>query len=308
MSAEVDNVGRASMKQHMPSNVSTVVLTYNEEMNLPACLESLDALNGEVIVVDSGSTDQTLDIAERYGAKVYRHDFGVWASGQKKINWALDTIPMRGDWILRLDADERLTPELARELAELSSREVTNCTGFFIKRRMYFMGRWIRHGGWYPVWILRLWRKGKARCDSRIMDEQMVLLEGQAGWLKHDLMDWDHKGLAFRVEKINRYSNLYARLMSNGRDGTSSIFPTSPWGAQLERRQWIKDNVYAKCPKFFRSLVYFLFSYIVLLGFLDGKAGLVFHVLYGFWYRFLSDAKVLEMEQCRQRSSISSSE
>jgi len=292
------------MNQNMPSKVSTIVLTYNEEINLPACLESLTPLNGEVIVLDSGSTDHTLDIAERYGAKVYRYESGTWDPGAKKINWVLDPISLQGDWVLRLDADERLTPELACELADLASRGEADCTGFYIKRRMYFMGRWIRHGGWYPVWLLRLWRKGKAYCEDSIMDEQIVLLEGKAGWLKHDIMDWDQKDLAFRVGKVNRYSNTYACLMSNRSDVSQFVLPASLWGSQPERMQWIKDNVYARFPKFFRCLIYFLCSYVVLLGFLDGKAGLVFHVLYGFWYRFLSDAKLLEMSQGRQESSV----
>ncbi len=292
------------MIQQTPLNVSVLVPTYNEEVNLPWCLESLKPLNGEVIVLDSGSTDKTLEIAERYGAKIYRHEFGTWTAAPQKLNWALDTIPMQGDWILRIDSDERLTPELASELKEFLSLRETDCTGFYMKRRMYFMGRWIRHGGWHPVWLLRFWRKGKGRYEDRSMDEKLVLLEGKAGWLNHDVMDWDQKDLTFRVEKINRYSNTYARLLSDGQDQSAFTLRASLWGSQPERRQWIKDNVYAKFPKFFRCLVYFLVVYIVRLGFLDGRAGLVFHVLYGFWYRFLSDAKLLEMEQRRRCSSV----
>ncbi len=294
------------MNQQMPSNISTIVLTYNEEMNLPFCLESLKLLNGEVIVLDSGSTDKTLKIAEHYGAKIYSHELGTWASGSEKLNWVLDTIPMQGDWFLRLDADERLTPELASELVELSSRKGTDYTGFCIKRRYYFMGRWIRHGDCYRG-VLRLWRKGKAYSENKLMDQHMILLEGKTGWLKHDLMDWDQKDLTFFVEKHNRYSSEQARELFSSKGGSPKSPDTLPayfWGLPYERKRWLKENVYVKSPTFFRCLAYFLYRYVCLLGFLDGKEGLVYHFLQAFWYRFLSDAKLLELERRCQLPAV----
>src|SRR6266436_1019768 len=140
--------------------VSVIILTYNEEVNLPACLDSLKGLACEVFVVDSGSTDRTVEIARLCGAEVAFHEFQTQA---QQLNWALDHLSFKGDWLLRMDADERLTPELAQELATRLPTFPSEITGLYIKRRTYFMGRWIRHGGYYPTWILRVWRTGKAQ-------------------------------------------------------------------------------------------------------------------------------------------------
>ena len=284
--------------------ISVIILTYNEEANLPACLESLKGLDCEIFVVDSGSADQTVEIARGAGAQVVYHKFDTQA---QQLNWALESLPLRGEWVLRLDADERLTPELAIELPAVLPTLGLDVTGLYVKRRGYFLGRWIRHGGYYPTWLLRVWRRGKALSEGRYLNEHMILLEGEAAQLKHDIVDWNQKGLSFWVEKHNHFATRYARELLAIQDGSiknlASIEAT-PFGSQEQRKRWLKEHVYAIFPLFFRSSLYFLYRYFFRMGFLDGKEGLVFHFLQGFWFHFLVDAKLYELSKNNQNNTI----
>ena len=282
----------------MGTDLAVVVLTYNEEANLPDCLRSLQPLECEVFVVDSGSTDRTVGIAEDAGAQVLTHPF---ESQAQQLNWALEHIPMDGQWVLRLDADERLTPELAQELAAELPALDRDISGLYVKRRVYFMGRWIRHGGYYPTWLMRVWRRGAATVEDRLMDEHMVLLRGRAEFLKHDIREDNQNGLFRWVDKHNRYSTREARSMSIETEGQEVI--PSPFGTPESRRRWLHRRVYNRLPLFVRPFLYFAYRYFLRLGFLDGKQGLVFHFLQGCWYRFQVDAFILESRlRARERS------
>ena len=273
----------------MALDLTAIVLTYNEEIDLPACLDSLGRLECRIVVVDSGSDDRTVDIARQAGAEVFHHEF---ESQAQQLNWALDNVPMDAEWLLRLDADERITPELAEELTERLARPADGVTGLYVKRREYFMGRWIRHGGYYPTWLLRVWKRGAARCEDRMMDEHMVLSEGEAAFLDHDIVEESGKGLFRWTEKHNRYAVREAQaVLAGSSDG--GVRP-SPFGAPESRRRWLRDRVYGRTPLFARAFLYFGYRYFLRLGFLDGRAGLVFHFLQGCWYRFQVDALLYE--------------
>ena len=273
----------------MGTDLAVVVLTYNEEANLPDCLRSLQPLECEVFVVDSGSTDRTVGIAEDAGAQVISHPF---ESQAQQLNWALEHIPINGQWVLRLDADERLTPELAQELAAELPALDRDISGLYVKRRVYFMGRWIRHGGYYPTWLMRVWRRGAATVEDRLMDEHMVLLRGRAEFLKHDIREDNQNGLFRWVDKHNRYSTREARSVSIETEG-QEVKPALV-GTPESRRRWLHRRVYNRLPLFVRPFLYFAYRYFLRLGFLDGKQGLVFHFLQGCWYRFQVDAFILE--------------
>ncbi|MBI4993487.1 glycosyltransferase family 2 protein [Candidatus Wolfebacteria bacterium] len=276
--------------------VSLIVLTYNEELNIENCLKNIFDWADEIFIVDSFSTDKTLEIAKKYNCKIVQHKFENQA---QQFNWALDNLEIKNEWILRLDADEYLTEELKEEitfslnpLTPLRSRaeglrfrlgfgekEISSSTevnGYFIKRRVYFMGRWIKYGGYYPTWILRLFKNGKARSEQRAMDEHLILLEGKAEKLKNDFVDDNKKDLTWWIEKHNNYASREASEVFSGSYG----------------RGWKK--YYYRLPMFFRACLYFCYRYFIRLGFLDGKEGLIFHFLQGFWYRFLVDAKIYE--------------
>ena len=273
----------------MALDLTAIVLTLNEEIDLPACLDSLGRLECPIVVVDSGSGDRTVEIAEQAGAAVFHHEFESCA---RQLNWALDNVPIDSEWLLRLDADERITPELADELTERLARRADGVTGFYVRRREYFMGRWIRHGGYYPTWLLRVWKRGTARAEDRMMDDHMLLLEGEAVLLDHDIFEENGKGLFKWTEKHIDYAAREAQiLLADPRE--DGVRP-SAFGTPEERRRWLRDRVYGRTPLFLRAFLYFGYRYFLRLGFLDGRAGLVFHFLQGCWYRFQVDALLYE--------------
>jgi glycosyltransferase involved in cell wall biosynthesis len=261
---------------------------------LPATLASLQELNAEVFVVDSYSTDRTVAIAQQAGCKVFEHPFENQA---QQLNWALQNLPITTPWVMRLDADERLTPELVEELKRVLPQTPEDITGYQIKRRVFFMGRWIRHGGYYPTWLLRIWRTGLGSCEQRNMDEHIVLARGKIANFQHDIIDENQKGLSFWTDKHNRYAEREVKdLLSTILDENDDLLRANQL-SQASRRRWIKSNLYARSPLFFRAFLYFLMRYTIGLGFLDGLEGLIFHFLQGFWYRFLVDAKIYELQK-----------
>ena len=265
--------------------LSVIILTHNEEANLPFALESLAPLDARVFIVDSGSTDRTVEIAGRFGCTVASHK---WVNYADQLNWAIQNLPFDTPWVMRLDADERLTPELVEELRTKLVQAPENVGGFLLKRRVYFWGKWIKHGGYYPTWLLRIWRRGDAQCEARWMDEHMVLSRGSIERLEHDIIDENHKGLSFWVDKHNRYADREVRDLLESQAENPAI------ADQAGRRRWLKMNLYARAPLFYRAYAYWMFRYFIKMGFLDGREGLVFHTLQGLWYRLLVDAKFQE--------------
>lgn len=276
------------------TSLTAIILTLDEEANLPLCLESLKGVASEIIVVDAGSTDRTRDIASAAGAQVIEYPR---ARQDVTLNWALENVPMAGDWILRLDADERLTEALQVELPRRLREAQPDVSGFFFKRRVYFLGRWMRHGGYYPTWLLRVWRRGAARSEARAMDEHMVLLQGRPDYLQHDIWEENLKGLHVWTERQNRYATREAEVLLNPA-AQGELQPTLR-GTPEVRRRWWKVNVYQRAPLFLRAFLFWFYRYFVRLGFLDGRPGLIFHFLHGCWYRFLIDAKVYEARRVR---------
>jgi glycosyltransferase involved in cell wall biosynthesis len=281
----------------LPS-VAAIILTKNEELRLPACLESLAGVVSEVFVVDSGSADRTLDIAEHYGARVLVHSFGNYAT---QFNWALSNIDTGADWILRIDADERLTEELRRDMAKRLPYVGNGVTGLLVCRRVHFLGRWIRHGDSYPVWLLRLWRKGLGRVEDTWMDEHVVLSEGQVLELRGDLIHEIPISLSEWTRKHDWYAMRECRdILTAGheRDAHSA-------GRQARLKRMLKRHLYLRLPLFHRAFLYWFYRYFLRLGFLDGKEGLIYHFLQAFWYRFLVDAKLYELQKQNPLSSRS---
>ena len=192
--------------------LNVIILTHQEELNLPHALRSLTSLECEIFVVDSGSSDRTAETARVAGAQIFTHPF---ESQARQLNWALDTLPLAAPWTLRLDADERLTEDLAVEIGRIIASPPKDVSGYLIKRRVYFWGRWIRFGGYYPTWLLRLWRTGMARSEEAWMDEHMIVTGGMISRLRHDFIDENHKGLAFWIDKHNRYSDREIRTIDS---------------------------------------------------------------------------------------------
>ena len=273
--------------------ISIIILTFNEEANLAICLDSLQALDAEIFIVDSGSSDRTLEIAKEYKCQTF---YNTWQNYAEQLNWALQNLPIKTPWTMRLDADERLMPELVDELKRVLTITPENITGYQVKRRVFFMGKWIRHGGYYPTWLLRVWRTGLGFCEQRWMDEHMVISQGKIANLKYDIIDENHKGLTFWTNKHNSYANREIKdllhLYSSSQEKNSLLDRDN--FTQANQRRWIKNNLYSRSPLFLRALIYYFLRYVIGLGFLDGIEGMIFHFLQGFWYRFLVDAKIYE--------------
>ena len=264
--------------------ISLIILTYNEEIHIGRLLENIAGFADEVFIVDSYSTDKTLEIAEKYGAKIIQHPFENQA---QQFNWALDNLNIKNEWILRLDADEYLTPELKNEIADVllntetsdvskidgdvRTSDVQNINGFYIKRRVYFMGRWIKHGGYYPAWFLRLFKKGKARSEQRAMDEHIVLLDGKAEKLKNDFIDDNRKDLTWWIGKHNNYaSREVEEVLKETRNKRQEINAGGISG-QTARKRWMKDNFYYRLPLFFALSGIFVTVIFSGLGFWTAK-------------------------------------
>lgn len=274
------------------TNIDLIVLTYNEEVNLEYCLKSVSGLMKNIFVVDSGSTDRTVAIAREFGAQVFTHAFTNQA---EQFNWALENLPIQSDWVLRLDADEYLSDELRAELAHTLPALPNEITGLYLKRRMIFLGRWIRYGGYYPTWLLRVFRRGKAQSELAEMDEHIVLLEGSARRLTNDFSDHNRKGLSAWLLKHEAYASRQVRVLLRGQkeQETGGVEPKF-FGNQTERKRWLRHKFYGRAPLFTRAFLYFIYRYFLRLGILDGLPGLIFHFLHAGWYFFYIDAKVYE--------------
>jgi glycosyltransferase involved in cell wall biosynthesis len=209
------------------------------------------------------------------------------------MNWAIDHLETSADWVLRLDADEYLTPDLAIELCEKLPNFPAECSGLLVKRRFVFLGRWMKHGGMYPLWHLRFWRRGMAKCEDRWMDEHMQLSTGETRNLRHDIVDENTKDLTFWVDKHNHYAN---RELLDLLEMASSTGSHTPLEGQAARKRWMKESLYSRSPLLLRAFIYGGYRYFFQMGFLDGREGLVFHFLHAFWYRFLVDSKIIERE------------
>jgi glycosyltransferase involved in cell wall biosynthesis len=266
--------------------ISVIVLTFNEETNLPECLASLTGLDCSVFVVDSGSTDRTMEIASASGVSMWSHCFTNYAAQR---NWAQENLPLATDWILHLDADERLTPDLVQEIND-SVRAGTPASGFLLRKRTIFLGKWIRHGGHYPSYHLRLFRRGSGRCEERLYD-QHFLVDGQVAKLKHDYVDVVASSLETWTLRHVRWAKAEARELDSQAAPRRQV-SANLLGNAIQRRRWLRLYGYERFPLFFRSFFYFLYRYFLRLGFLDGTRGLVFHFLQGCWFRFLVDCFV----------------
>jgi glycosyltransferase involved in cell wall biosynthesis len=280
--------------------VSVLILTRNEEANLGECLESVGWAT-EAFVVDSLSTDHTVEIARRYGAQVYSRAFEGYA---RQRNWALDNLPFAHDWILMLDADERVPAPLAGEITRVVRRQDNTPAGFYLARRFFFQGRWLKHGGLYPTWLLRLFRRGRARIEQRAVNEH-IIPEGEAGRLTQPFDHADRRPLSDWIAKHNRYADLEAEdYLHEKSRGYDHSLPARLWGSQAERKRWIKLRVWNRLPVGLRPFLLFFRNYVILAGFLDGRAGLTYHVLWSFWYPFLIGAKIAEKQRAAPAQAV----
>jgi glycosyltransferase involved in cell wall biosynthesis len=285
------------------ANIAVIILTYNEATHLPRALDHIRGFAREVFVIDSFSSDGTVDIAKAGGAQVLQHPFQNHA---RQFEWALENAPITSEWVMRLDADEIIEADLAAEIAATLPTLPPDVTGINLNRKTIFQGKFIRWGGRYPLILLRIWRRGKARIEDRWMDEHMYLTDGRTVTFRGGFADHNLYDLTFFTAKHNSYASREALDVLNQRlhlFEPQLALTGQATAKQAKIKRFLKESVYNRLPFEISATLFFLYRYVVQLGFLDGRRGLVYHVLQGFWYRFLVGAKLRELEQAVKQAT-----
>jgi glycosyltransferase involved in cell wall biosynthesis len=280
----------------MTVDLDVVILTRDEELHLERAIRSVRRIAAQIVVVDSYSTDATVAIAEREGAAVIQHPF---VNQSQQFNWALEHAGLTASWVMRLDADEVVEPDLADEIASKLPALGDDVVGVTLMRRHIFMGRWIRHGGRFPLNLLRIWRRGQGRVEDRWMDEHVVVWGGRTIAFAGGFSDDNLKDLTFFTDKHNSYATreAIATLIEKYHlSRTDNMLSARSSSRQASARRFVKDKIYNRLPFWLSSTMYFVYRYVLQLGFLDGRPGLIYHFLQGYWYRFLVGAKVVEFD------------
>ncbi|MUH35602.1 glycosyltransferase family 2 protein [Zobellia amurskyensis] len=278
-------------------SISTIILTYNEEKHIERCIKNAQRFSEAVFIVDSFSSDRTVEIAISLGAQVYQNK---WENNHaKQFNWGLLNLPIQTQWVFRLDADEYLTDALVDEINEKLPSLGSHISGIVFERKMYFLDK-LMTKGMIKMNILRLFRYKQAICENRWMDEHIVLTEGESIMFDGYFVDYNLNPLGWWIDKHNNYATREAIELLNiqypliTREAEQSISHMMSADAQSKRD---KKEKYANMPLFWRSFIYFVYRYFFKLGFTQGKEGFLWHFLQGWWYRTLVDAKVYEVKK-----------
>lgn len=269
------------------ADLTTIILTYNEEKNIANAINSVKKLAKRIVVVDSFSTDKTIEIAKSLGAEIIEHEFENQA---KQFIYAINHLEIDTQWIMRLDADEIISKKASKEIEEICFfNKDTDINGIVVRFEVNFLGKKLRHGGIYPFKKMIIYKKNKGYMEDRAMDEHIVLSEGKFIELKHDSYHRDYKDLNAWIDKHNKYSS---------REVEDYFLNNNQESKQLNKsakiKRFIKFKIYYKLPLGTRAHLYYLYRYYFKLGFLDGKEGKIFAFMQAYWYRFLVDAKIFE--------------
>lgn len=272
------------------TDMTIIILTKDEEANIRRCIESVKGLAKRVIVVDSGSTDKTIDIASELGADIFSHP---WKHYADQFNWALDNTGINTKWVFRLDADECMTPELFSEIEDAcNAHQEDEVNAMMMRYKIYFLGKFLKHGGAYPFLKITIFKPEYGRFEYRALGEHVVMREGRTIDLKNDCIHYDFKDLTSFVDKHNKYAT---REVLDYNDIHSGRELEGLYG-EPEKAKKLRDNVYYRMPKFFRAKLYYWYRYYLQLGFLDGTQGRIYAFIQAYFYRYLVDAKIFESE------------
>ncbi len=271
------------------TDTTVIILTKNEETDIERCIRSVEGWVKRIVIVDSGSTDRTVEIAERLGVEIVRHE--PFVDYGRQFNWAIDNLRIKTTWVFRFDADEVITPELRKELEkELEHHATDDVSGFMMRYKVEFMGRYLMHGGFYPFQKITIFKYGKGRFEERAMGEHIVLSEGRCVYLRNDAIHHTLKTLDLYINKHNWYATREVQDYFDVRSGRENAL----LDGQPERAKKLRDGLYYRLPMFLRAKLFFWYRYYLRLGFLDGTPGYIFAFLQAYWYRTLVDAKIYE--------------
>lgn len=278
-------------------DLSVIVLTYNEEIHIRRCLENITSIAKDIFIIDSFSNDRTLEIVRQFpNVHILQNK---WENNYaKQFNWGLMHSDITTQWVLRLDADEYLLPELIQELQEKLPTLSEDITGIIFNRRHIFMDKWMKRGI-YPVKLLRVFRYGKGMCEQRLMDEHIQLTEGRAVEFEHDFCDHNLNNLSWFCHKHVNYAIREAvDLLDIELDltGVAESDANKEISKQALSKR-MKKHKYVKQPLFWRAFAYFCYRYFLKGACLDGKIGFIWTFIQGWWYRTLVDAKIFEIKK-----------
>lgn len=270
-------------------DITAIILTKDEEANITECIDSIKDFVKRVVVVDSGSTDNTIELAKKLGADIYYHPFINYS---QQFNWGLDNCNIDTKWVLRLDADERFTTPLCEELLYfLKKHDNDDISGIALRADLYFMGKFLKHGSKIRKRKIMLFKYGKGRIEDRRMDEHTILTQGTSIEAKEKYIHYDFKDLNTYVKKLNWYAE---REMQDYFDYIRNSDSVNLSDSQISKLRKKKFKIYYNTPMFLRAFLLFFRAYILKGGFLNGKEGLIYCFLYSCYYRFLVDAKIYE--------------
>ena len=277
------------------AHYSFLILTYNEELHLERLLSSISCLNAAVYILDSGSTDQTLTIARKFGAQVKQHPF---SNHPQQWHQALQLFDTSTPWVIGLDADQIISDALKQLLLEFKDENYQHVDGIYFNRKNYFKGKWIKHGGFYPFYLLKMFRRSVGYSDlNEHMDHRFIVPGKTLIWKEGHLIEENLKenNISFWISKHNTYSDLLAREEVERREliRDQTLRPVF-WGTPDQRTAWLK-RLWWKMPLFIRPAIYFIYRYFFRLGVLDGYQGFIFHFLQGYWFRLMVDVKIKEI-------------
>ena len=281
----------------MKLDLSVIILTYNEELHIRRCLDNVADIAKDIFIIDSYSTDRTLEIAKEY-ANVHILQ-NKWENNYaKQFNWGLQNADIHTEWVLRLDADEYLLPELKDELQAKLPNLPSSVSGIIVNRRHIFMDKWMKRGI-YPVKLLRFFRYGVGFCEQRLMDEHIQLRKGESVEFEHDFCDHNLNNLSWFCHKHVDYAIREAvDLLDIEFDLTGAADTDEEKGiSQQAKDKRMKKHKYARQPLFGRSFAYFCYRYFLKGAILDGKVGFIWTFMQGWWYRTLVDAKIYEIKK-----------
>ena len=277
--------------------LAAVILTKDEAKHIERCLNTLQGVVDDIVVVDCFSSDDTKELAERLGARVTQHP---WKNYATQLNYGIYECGITADWIWRIDADEFLEGNLGNAVKDYIQDAPSDVNGIYVRKRIDFMGKPLLHGGWYPSYQLKVFRRGHGDCENRWMDEHIRLFDGKSITIEEgNQVDANLNDLTWWTGKHNGYATremVDMLMMEYGLDAKAEEVTPKFFGTEEQRKRWLKLK-YVKAPLFLRPFVNFTYRYFFKGGFLDGKEGFLWHILQGFWYRMLVDAKIYEIKK-----------
>lgn len=278
--------------------IAVIILTFNESKHIGRCVQNLRQVSDDIYVIDAYSTDDTVAIAESYGAKVFQNK---WVNYADQFEWAFKNCGITAPWLMRMDADEYLEPALIEEINNRMLEIPEDVAGIYLKRKVLFKGKWIRHGGFYPHILMRIWRNGQGSLERRMMDEHIVVSGGRTIMFKENMVDYNLNSIHWWVNKHNNYAIKEMADLMNIKyrffETDERLLNSETSNSQAKRKRILKEKVYSSLSPGIRASLYFFYRFIIRLGFLDGYRGFIFHFMQGYWYRLLVDVNVKEFEQ-----------